>query len=117
MNTATKTAIEAASQPRTAASVIVTLDEPIEMGDTLITQVTVTKPSAGALMGISLSKLLNEADFDTMFKIIPRCTSPQISALHIKNDLVSLPDMTAIYGEICAFFLTKAQRAEISPSA
>ncbi len=115
MNTADQTAIADASAP-VPRSTVVTLDEPIKMGDQLITHVTVNKPVGGALMGLSLTKLLNDADYDTICKVIPRCTSPQISALHIKNDLVSLADMTTIHGEICAFFLKKSVRDQLPPN-
>jgi hypothetical protein len=110
MNTAEQAHIEQASAPATE-SVTVTLDQPIPQGSGFINEVVVRKPGSGALMGLSLMKLLNDADYDTMMKIIPRVTTPQISALHFKNDTLSLADMTAIHGEICGFFLTRAQRA------
>jgi hypothetical protein len=112
MNTQDQAEIEAASAPKILTAVV-TLDEPIAQGDSWITEVVVRKPDSGALMGISFMRLLNEADYDTIAKIIPRVTQPQISALHLKNNLLSLPDMTAIHGEICAFFMSKAQRASL----
>ena len=115
MNTAEKSAIEIASQPKAVASVTVTLDQPIEIAGQMVTSVTVSKPKTGALMGISLSKLLHESDFGTVIKMIARCTSPQISELHIKNDLVALSDIAVIHGEICAFFMTTADREALPP--
>jgi hypothetical protein len=112
MNTAEQAQIEQASAPA-IESVTVKLDQPIAQGDNFITQVVVRKPGSGALMGVSLMRLLNDADYDTMMKIIPRVTTPQISTLHFKNETLSLADMTAIHGEICGFFLTRAQRASL----
>lgn len=114
MNTAEKSAIEAASNAGSQAIApnVVKLDEPIAMGDNFITEVTVFKPPMKALMAnnISGAALLDNADFATMAKVIPLSTSPMISKLHIENDLLNSGDMLRIYGEICTFFMTKAQR-------
>lgn len=119
MDTAAKDAIATASNSgnQPVKPNVVTLDEPIAMGDSFITEVTVFKPSMKALMANSVSgtALLDNADFATMAKVIPLSTSPMITRLHIENELLNLADMLRIYGEICTFFMTKAQRDTLPP--
>jgi hypothetical protein len=117
MDTQTKTAIEAASSSggTLPASSRVMLDVPIDIGGTMVTEVTVLKPKAGALMGVSLNSLFS-GDVETLIRVIPNCTMPMISKLHIKEGLLDLADMSAIHSEIVSFFLTKAQRERLPPS-
>jgi hypothetical protein len=93
----------------------VILDEPIPSGEGFITQVEVSRPNVAAMLGISAMSVL-QFDFDTMVKLIPRITNPQITALHIKKDLVSLPDMIAIHAEAAAFLLPKGDRPSDTPT-
>ena len=114
MDTAAKDAISTAvnSGNQLVKPNVVTLDEPIAMGDSFITEVTVFKPSMKAMMAnnIDAHALLDNANFGAMGKVIPLATSPMITKLHIENDLLSYGDMLRIYGEICTFFMTKEQR-------
>jgi hypothetical protein len=114
MNTAEKSAIDIASDSgkKPVNPHLVELDEPIAMGDGFITEVTVFKPPMKALMANNIdgSALLDNANFSAMAKVIPLATSPVITKLHIENDLLNPADMLRIYGEICTFFMTKAQR-------
>ncbi|EMQ5258303.1 phage tail assembly protein, partial [Yersinia enterocolitica] len=54
---------------------VITLDVPIVRGNTTITEVTVNKPTAGALRGAKLQALL-DTDVDALIRVLPRITTP-----------------------------------------
>lgn len=60
------------------SSYIVTLDSPVLRGEQKIEQVTVSKPNAGTLRGISLASLA-QSDVDALIKVLPRMTSPALT--------------------------------------
>ncbi len=57
----------------------VTLDTPILRGKSVIERITLRKPQSGELRGVHLVDLLN-MDVATLFKILPRISSPTITA-------------------------------------
>ncbi|KJM28440.1 MULTISPECIES: phage tail assembly protein, partial [Enterobacter cloacae complex] len=62
----------------TENSNIVILDNPVMRGEQKIEQVTVTKPNAGTLRGVSLASLAN-SDVDALIKVLPRMTYPALT--------------------------------------
>jgi hypothetical protein len=111
MNTQEQAEIAQASVP--SESKLLTLDTPIKRGDTAFSQVTIRKPFGPALRGLSIMRLLNEADHDAFAVLIPRITSPQISKADIESGALELPDLIRMIAEITYFFLPKAERERI----
>jgi len=60
----------------------VTLDTPIKRGTQEITEVTLRKPSAGELRGVSLTAVCN-FDVDALCKVLPRITEPTLATHEI----------------------------------
>tara|TARA_B100000678_G_scaffold87599_1_gene72832 strand:- start:3058 stop:3402 length:345 start_codon:yes stop_codon:yes gene_type:complete len=104
-------AIEETSQRRLTATV--TLDEPIKRGETIITEVTLKRPMGGALRGLSLAKLMNEAEFDEHIKLLPRISTPQITKADWDSGNLSPADLMQIVGEVSLFFVPRKHRQEI----
>lgn len=104
-----------ASDTRTVATV--TLDEPIQRKNKTIETVVLTRPKGGALRGISLSKLMNEAETDEFMKVIPRISEPQILQADWDNGDLAPSDLMQMVGEISLFFVPKAKRQEIDANA
>lgn len=80
----------------------ITFDYGFKRGETIIKEVTVRKPKAGALRGLTLSDLL-QLDVNAIATLTPRITTPSMSA----NDVYELDpsDLTKIGKEIISFFV------------
>ena len=87
----------------------VTLDTPIKRGNGFITEVTLRKPSAGELRGVSLAELL-QMKVDALQTVLPRITNP---ILH-KQDMATLDpaDLVNMGTVVVGFLLTKEQKAD-----
>ena len=79
---------------------VVIFDTPLMRGEQKIEQVTLTKPNAGTLRGVSLASLAN-SDVDALIKVLPRMTYPPL----LESDVVKLelPDMIALAGKVIGF--------------
>ena len=87
----------------------VTLDTPIKRGNSEITEVTLRKPSAGELRGVSLAELL-QMKVDALQTVLPRITSP---ILH-KQDMATLDpaDLVNMGTVVVGFLLTKETKRD-----
>ena len=87
----------------------VTLDTPIKRGNGFITEVTLRKPSAGELRGVSLAELL-QMKVDALQTVLPRITSP---ILH-KQDMATLDpaDLVNMGTVVVGFLLTKETKRD-----
>ena len=87
----------------------VTLDTPIKRGNGFITEVTLRKPSAGELRGVSLAELL-QMKVDALQTVLPRITNP---ILH-KQDMATLDpaDLVNMGTVVVGFLLTKATKRD-----
>lgn len=85
---------------------VVTLEEPLKRGDTLISSVEVIKPNAGHLRGIGLAALAN-ADVDALVILLPRVTVPNLTAQECKT--LCLPDLIALAGAVISFLAPKSE--------
>ena len=87
----------------------VTLDTPIVRGDTIISQITIRKPKAGSLRGLSLTDVL-KLEFDAIAKLVPRVASPVL----VEHDLadMDLADFTKVATAVVGFFASPAERAK-----
>ena len=53
---------------------IVTLENPIKRGEQVIEKITLMKPNAGTLRGVSLADVAR-SEVDALIKVLPRMTS------------------------------------------
>lgn len=109
----TEQAIDAA-KPTVPTYAQVALDVPIIRGDQHIDTITLRKPSTGELRGIALSDLVR-CDINALFAVLPRITSPTLTPHDVAQ--LDLADLASISGEIVSFFMSKEQRAILSPGA
>jgi len=82
----------------------VILDVPLKRGDMEITEIQVTKPTAGSLRGIGLAALAN-AEVDALITILPRITSPNLTKEECTR--LELPDLIALAGKVIGFLSPK----------
>lgn len=87
----------------TENSNIVILDNPVMRGEQKIEQVTVTKPNAGTLRGVSLASLAN-SDVDALIKVLPRMTYPALTEHEIMR--LEASDLILFAGKVVGFFVT-----------
>lgn len=87
----------------------VTLDMPITRGKTAINTLTLRKPQSGELRGVQLIELLN-MDVATLIKVLPRITSPSITAPEAAG--MDPADLLACGSKISAFLLQKSVKTD-----
>ncbi|MEI7250030.1 phage tail assembly protein [Pectobacterium carotovorum] len=92
---------------------VVTLETPIQRGETVIDTITLIKPNTGTLRGVSLAAVAG-SDVDAMIKVLPRMTLPALTETEITR--MELPDMIAIAGKVIGFLTPKSQQGT-SPEA
>ncbi|KAF3999213.1 phage tail assembly protein [Glaciimonas immobilis] len=102
------------TKPDNATHVTITLDEPIQRGDTTITEVQLRKPKAGELRGVSLVDVAN-LDVIALQKVLPRISYPILTPQDINN--LDLADLMALGAEVAYFLAKKADRHMVSPTA
>ncbi|HED0394324.1 TPA: phage tail assembly protein [Yersinia enterocolitica] len=88
---------------------VVTLDAPIIRGNTTITQITVNKPTAGALRGAKLQALL-DTDVDALIRVLPRITTPNLTVPEISN--LDPADIYALSQALALFFLPNSVKSD-----
>lgn len=83
-------------------SLPITLDTPIPRGDQTITEVSLRKPTAGELRGLSLLDLIR-MDTGALIELLPRITAPSLS----KQDVMTLDpaDLMQLGAVVAAFFM------------
>lgn len=96
----------------TAPSTI-TLDVPIQRGSTTITEITLRKPNAGELRGLSLQRL-HQADADELLKLLPRITAPSLTPPECAQ--LDPADLSEAGGVVISFLLKKAVREAVLQS-
>jgi len=85
----------------------VLLDEPIARGEQIIDSVTLRKPKAGELRGVSLMDLA-QLDVTALQRIIPRVSIPTLTEADVAN--MCLADLLAVGAELAGFFQRKADK-------
>lgn len=83
----------------------VTLDSPIQRGDTTITEIVLRKPQSGALRGTRLQAIM-DMDVSAMMTIIPRISTPALTAQEMAE--LDPADLTALSVEVVTFLLKKS---------
>ncbi|EMH1375578.1 phage tail assembly protein [Yersinia enterocolitica] len=83
---------------------VVVLETPLKRGDTLITEIEVYRPNAGALRGVRLSDVAH-SDVDALIVVLPRITTPTLTAAECSR--LELPDLVALAGKVIGFLSPK----------
>jgi len=105
---------EAAIQNAAGASASVTLETPIQRGQSTITAVQLRQPRVGELRGLLLADLL-QMKVDALAALLPRISTPTLTRPEI--DALSPADLIALGSEAISFFLSREQRKQASLSA
>lgn len=79
---------------------IITLIKPIKRGEQVITDITMLKPNAGTLRGVSLASVAS-SDVDALIKVLPRMTLPSITEQEAAA--LELPDLLSFAGKVVGF--------------
>ncbi len=97
----------AENAPATPPFETVPLNEPIVRGEQQIVQVTVRKPHAPDLLGLSMRDIM-DLDTATMLQLLPRITSPAL--IDAELAMMDPADLLALSVEASGFFLPKSVR-------
>lgn len=88
----------------------ITLSEPVKRGATAIAELTLRKPRAGELRGLTLQDVIS-TDITALLKLIPRISDPPLT--QDEADSLEPEDLSEIGGAIRGFFMTTAERQVI----
>ncbi|EHC1960991.1 phage tail assembly protein [Escherichia coli] len=86
---------------------VVTLEKPLKRGDQLVTEITLIKPNAGTLRGVSLAAVAN-SEVDALIKVLPRMTAPMLTEQEVAA--MELPDLVALAGQVVGFLSPSSAR-------
>ncbi|WP_435953202.1 phage tail assembly protein [Dryocola sp. BD626] len=84
---------------------LITLETPVKRGDEVIKTLTLTKPNAGTLRGVSLADVAS-SDVNALIKVLPRMTYPALTEAEIVR--MELPDMMSIAAKVIGFLAPNA---------
>ena len=88
---------------------VITLETPLQRGDQTIAEITLRKPSAGELRGLSLVSLL-QMEVTALTTVLPRITSPALTNDEINR--LDLPDLMQVGGEVASFLVPKSAKVD-----
>ena len=86
---------------------LVTLDMPVKRGGQTIDAITLIKPNAGTLRGVSLAALA-QSEVDALIKVLPRMTYPTLTESEVTA--LELPDLLQIAGKVIGFLSPASAR-------
>ncbi|MDT3722895.1 phage tail assembly protein [Pseudomonas oryzihabitans] len=92
---------------------VIVLDQPIVRGEITIEQITLRKPNAGELRGITLSDLL-QLDVNAIVRVTPRISTPTLTEAELRA--MDPADLVDVGGKIAGFLLKKSDRAALFPA-
>ena len=100
-----------------STSTPITLDFPIDRGTSKVDKITLHKPNAGQLRGVSLRELL-DMNTDAIVKVVSRVSEPQITPQEAAGKL-DPSDLLQIGAALANFLLPPAlkEQAEAEVSA
>ncbi|ELN2735917.1 phage tail assembly protein [Pluralibacter gergoviae] len=81
-------------------TISITLETPVKRGEQIIDTLTLMKPNAGTLRGLSLAAVAN-AEIDALIKVLPRITAPSLTEQEAAA--LDLVDMVALAGKVVSF--------------
>ncbi len=79
---------------------LVTLDVPVKRAGQTIEAVTLIKPTAGTLRGVSLAAVA-QSEVDALIKVLPRMTYPALTEAEVSA--MELPDLLTLAGKVIGF--------------
>jgi hypothetical protein len=86
---------------------VITLETPLQRGEQTITDITLRKPSAGELRGLSLVSLL-QMEVTALTTVLPRITNPALTSDEINR--LDLPDLMQFGSEVASFLVPKSAK-------
>jgi hypothetical protein len=86
---------------------VVILDMPLMRGEQKIGQITLTKPNAGTLRGVSLAALA-QSDVDALIKVLPRMTFPSLTEHEVSR--LDVSDLISLAGKVVGFLSPVSER-------
>ncbi|MCW9041752.1 MAG: phage tail assembly protein [Pseudopelagicola sp.] len=89
---------------------VVTLADPIKVGDEKISTVTLRKPQTGDLRGLKLANIL-QLDVNAMVTLLPRITSPALSPDQVAG--LDPADFTDLASQVVVFFARPEQLQDL----
>ncbi|MGW8201917.1 phage tail assembly protein [Sphingomonas bisphenolicum] len=101
--------IDAVTQPNNRFATIDLVD-PIRRGDTRIEKLTLRKPKASELRGLTLQNLMS-SDVGTIIEVVPRITDPILTRDEAEN--LQPEDLAEIGGTLRGFFMTASEKKAI----
>lgn len=90
-------------------STVIKLEVPLTRGDKQITEVTLHKPNAGALRGVSLRDAI-EMKVDVTLSLVPRISEPKLTAQEMNQ--LDACDLLSMSAGIANFLLPPSLIAE-----
>ncbi|MDN4572900.1 phage tail assembly protein [Pandoraea cepalis] len=93
---------------------VITLDTPIQRGETAIAEVEVKRPGAGQLRGVSLYEL-GQMQVDALIKVLPRITTPTLTELDVAR--LDPADLMLFGLTVVGFLTPKSAKADASLEA
>lgn len=89
----------------------VTLDSPVVRGEQTIDTITLRKPAAGELRGVSLIELMN-MDVLALRKVLPRITTPALTEIEVGR--MDPADLVQCGVAVTGFLLSKSAKEKAS---
>lgn len=87
----------------------VELDTPITRKGGDVTTITLRKPKAGELRGLSLTDVL-QMDVNALGKLLPRISQPMLTEDEVRN--MDPADLVQLGGEVAGFLVPKKHKVE-----
>jgi len=97
------------SKAPTSTNKTIPLDTPIKRGDNDISAISLRKPSAGELRGVTLTDLL-QMDVAALTKVIPRISDPALTEAEVAR--MDPADLVQLGSAVTGFLLPKSALAE-----
>jgi hypothetical protein len=89
---------------------LVVLDQPIDRGKMIITEVIVRKPKSGELRGVTMMAL-SQLDVGALITILPKITTPMLTKQEVGN--LDPADLMQFGGEIMDFLLPRSVKTDL----
>lgn len=87
----------------------ITLDTPISRKGEEVAEITLRKPRAGELRGLSLTDVL-QMDVNALGKLLPRISQPMITEAEVQT--MDPADLVQLGGEVAGFLVPKRLKTE-----
>lgn len=89
---------------------LIKLEKPLKRGDNEVSEITLHKPNAGALRGVSLRECI-DMNTDAIVRVIPRISDPKITEQEMQRD-IEPSDLLQMGAALANFLLPPSLIAE-----